>query len=110
MFTVLGCLVCFVSLTQAWVVREEEVSMEGILPLDWPVGKPVGVGILLIDDWWLMIDDWYGRAQSTMGSAIPGQVASVYIEIKLSKPVNSVPPWRLPLFLPWSPFMVDCKL
>ena len=70
--------------------------MEKMLPCDWLAGKSVGI---------VLIDDSCGRAQLTVGGAIPGQAAQGGIrkwagQTTVGKPVSNTPPQPLLLFLP----------
>lgn len=69
--------------------------MEKMLPCDWPAGKSVGI---------FLIDDSRGRAQLTVGGAIPGQAAQDGTrkqaeQTTVGKTVSSTPPRSLLLFV-----------
>lgn len=51
----------FVTLSQTRAIWEERTSIEKMLSSNWPVGKPMGI---------FMNDNWCGRAQAAVGSAM----------------------------------------
>lgn len=60
----------FVTLSQTRAIWEERTSIEKIPSSNWPVGKPMGI---------FMNDNWCGRAQAAVGSAMPAQVVLRFI-------------------------------
>lgn len=91
----------------ARVIWEEGTSNEGLPPSDWPVERPVSRTFS-----WLVIVVW-GPSPLWMVPALGrwflGYIRKKAEEAMESKPVNSVPPWLLPLplleRLPWLPLM-----
>jgi hypothetical protein len=59
-----------------------------------------------------LIANWCGRAQSTVGGAIPKYVGLSYIrkvpeQAMKNKLASSVPPWALAQFLSWVPILAS---
>lgn len=82
-------ILVFVNLTQTDTHSGKRISVEKLLPADWPVGC---LWTRFLDEW-LMLDDSASKKDIWAS--------------KWSKPVSCIPTWCLLQFLPWLSSMVD---